>query len=188
MATTSDISRGAFIRINGELGLVLEYEHVTPNKTRAMYHVKLRNIKTSKIIEHRYRSGEKIDLVRVESKEYQYLYKEGQNLVCMDNETYEQYYIEETLLGDSIKFLKEGMNVTIGFDDTETAVYAEMPNFVELEITYTEPGIKGDTATNSLKPATLETGAEVNVPLFVGMNEKIKIDTRTQAYVERVKS
>ncbi len=187
MATTSDISRGAFLRINGELGVVLDYEHVTPNKTRAMYHVKLRNVRTGKLIEHRFRSGETIDLERVEAKEMQYIYQEGDNLTCMDNETYEQILIDSKLLGDAIVFLKEGMNITVSFDEEETPIFAEMPNFVELEITYTEPGLKGDTATNTLKPATLETGAEVKIPLFVDNGEKIKIDTRTGSYVERVK-
>jgi len=188
MATTSDISRGAFIRVNGELGMVLEYEHVTPNKTRAMYHVKLRNLRTGKLIEHRYRSGENIDLVRVQTKEFQYIYKEADALVCMDMETYEQIFIDKNLLGDEIRFLKEEMNLTVSIDDDENPIYAEMPNAVELEITYTEPGFKGDTATNALKPATLETGAEVRVPLFIKTGEKIKIDTRTGAYMERAKS
>lgn len=187
MATTSDISKGAFIKINGELGLVLDYEHVTPNKTRAMYHVKLRNVRTGKLIEHRFRSGESIDLERVETKEMQYIYQEGENLTCMDNETFEQILIDSNLLGDPIKFLKEGMTLTISFDSEEAAIFAEMPNFVDLEITYTEPGLKGDTATNTLKPATVETGAEIKVPLFVDNGEKIKIDTRTGSYVERVK-
>lgn len=187
MATTSDISRGAFIRFNGELGQVLEYEHITPNKAPAMYQVKMRNVKTGKLMQVRFASGDKIDLERVELKEMQYLYKENNALVCMENETYEQFYIEQDLIGDSIKFLKEGMIITGSFDSNETVIFAEIPNFVELEITYTEPGIKGDTATNALKPATMETGAEVRVPLFVGQGEKIKIDTRTGDYVERVK-
>lgn len=187
MATTSDISRGAFIRLNGELGMVLDYEHVTPNKTAAMYHVKLRNVRTGKLIEHRFRSGEKIDLERVETKELQYLYKDGESLVVMDNESYEQIYVQESLVGDPIKFLKEGMNLTVSIDSNEAPVYVELPNFVELQVTYTEPGLKGDTATNTLKPATLETGAEVRVPLFINNEEMIKIDTRDGSYVGRVK-
>jgi elongation factor P len=187
MATTSDLSRGAFLRVEGELGQVLDWEHVTPNKTGALYHVKLRNVRTGKLMQLRFRSGETIDLERVELKEMQFIYKEGNALVCMDNETYEQILIDEKLLGDSIRFLKEGMLLQISFDSNESPIFAEMPNFVDLEITYTEPGIKGDTATNSLKPATVETGAEVRVPLFVGIGEKIKIDTRDGSYIERVK-
>ncbi|MDX2301791.1 MAG: elongation factor P [Microscillaceae bacterium] len=187
MATTSDISKGIFLRINGELGIVTDYTYVTPNKTGAMYHVKLRNVKTGKAIEHRFRSGEKIDLERVETKELQFIYKEGNNLVVMDNESYEQSMLDEILLGDSIRFLKEGMNLVVSFDSDGIAIYAEMPNFVELEVTYTEPGLKGDTATNTLKPATMETGAEIRVPLFIDNGEIIRIDTRDGSYVERVK-
>ena len=187
MATTSDISKGAFLRVNGELGIIIDYEYVTPNKTGAMYFVKMRNLRTGKLIEHRFRSGEKIDLERVETKELQFIYREGEVLMCMDQETFEQIPIQESLIGDSIKFLKEEMILLVSFDANEEAVFAEMPNFVELEITYTEPGIKGDTATNTLKPATVETGAEVRIPLFVDIGEKIKIDTRDGSYVERVK-
>jgi elongation factor P len=187
MATTSDISKGAFIWVNNELGQVMEWEHVTPNKTGAMYHVKLRNIRTGKTMQVRYASGDKIDMERVEVHELQYIYREGNNLVLMNNVSYEQTMIDETMVGDAIKFLKEEMILLVSFNSKEEAIYAEMPNFVELVITYSEPGIKGDTATNTLKPATVETGAEVRVPLFVNTGDKIKIDTRTSAYVERVK-
>lgn len=188
MATTSDLSKGAFLRYNGELIQVIDYTHITPGKGQAQYQVKGRNMLTGKQSEIRFRSGEKIDLVRVISKEMQYLYKEGEALMCMDNETFEQLPIPENLFGDSLKFLKENMNVTIQFDENDEAINAEPPTFVEMEITYTEPGIKGDTATKTLKPATVETGAEISVPLFVDMGEMVKIDTRTGEYVERVKN
>lgn len=187
MATTSDLSKGAFLRYNGELVVVVDYTHITPGKGNAVYQVKSRNVKTGKQTEIRFRSGEKIELVRVTTREMQYLYQEGDSLICMDNETFEQIPIQTHLLGDALKFLKEGMTVTIQFDDNDEPVYAEPPTFVELEVTYTEPGIKGDTATRTLKKATLETGAEINVPLFVDMGEKLKIDTRTGEYIERVK-
>jgi elongation factor P len=187
MATTSDISKGVFIWVEGELGQVMEWEHITPNKAPAMYHVKLRNVRTGKLIQTRFHSGDKIDLERVEVHELQYIYREGENLVLMNNQTYEQMYISAAMLGDSIRFLKEEMILLVSIDSKETAISAEMPNFVELMVTYSEPGVKGDTATNSLKPATVETGAEVRVPLFVDEGTKIKIDTRTGAYVERVK-
>jgi elongation factor P len=187
MATTSDISKGVFIRVNGELGQVIDYDYVTPNKTGAMYHVKLRNVRTGKAIQVRYWSGDPIDLVRVEVREMQYIYREGTALACMDNESYEQVLIDETLLGESLRFLKEGMILQISFDSNETPIFAELPYFVELEVTYTEPGLKGDTATNASKPATLETGAEIRVPLFVNLGDKLKIDTRDGSYVERVK-
>lgn len=186
MASTSDLSRGAFIRFNGELCVVLEYEHRTPGNLRAFFQVKMRNVKSGKLVEHRFRAGEAIELVRVDIKSYQYLYKEGNSLVCMDNETFEQIYVDQELFGDSAKFLKENMNVLISFDQDQ-AIYAEAPVSAELEVTYTEPGVRGDTATKTLKQATLETGAVINVPLFIDIGEKIKVDTRTGEYIERVK-
>jgi elongation factor P len=186
MATTSDLSRGAFMRFNGELVQVLEYEHRTPGNLRAFYQVKMRNVRTGKLAENRFRAGEALDFVRVETKEFQFLYKEGDNFVLMENETYDQVYVDGVLFGDGEKFLKEGMNVTVSFDNT-TPIAAEIPSSVELEVTYTEPGLQGDTATKTLKPATLETGAEIKVPLFVNIGEKIRVDTRTREYIERVK-
>lgn len=187
MATTADISKGAFIWVEGALGQVMEWEHITPNKAPAMYHVKLRNVRTGKLIQTRFHSGDKIDLERVEVHELQYIYKDGDNLVLMNNETYEQIMLPAEMLGDSIRFLKEEMILLVSIDSNETPISVEMPNFVELVVTYTEPGVRGDTATNTLKPATVETGAEVRVPLFVDNGTKIKIDTRTGAYLERVK-
>jgi elongation factor P len=187
MATTGDIGVGSVIRYNGELCQIVEYMHRTPGNLRAFYQAKMRNLKSGKLVENRFRSGEEVEVVRIDYRMLQYIYPEGENIVCMDNETFEQIYIPESLLGDSLKFLKEGMEVKISFEG-DNPILAEAPTFVELEITYTEPGVKGDTATNTLKPATLETGAVVNVPLFVNQGEKIKIDTRTSSYVERVKA
>ena len=186
MANTSDLSKGAFIRMNGALCQVLDIVHRTPGKGQAIYQVKMRNVQTGKLAENRFRSGENIELVRVEQKDLQYLYRDDTNLVCMDNDTYEQIYVNADLFGDSLKFVKEGMNVSISFDD-ELAVSGAAPKHVELEITYTEPGIKGDTATNTLKPAEVETGVEVRVPLFCDTGDMIKVDTETGEYVERVK-
>ncbi|MFN3402506.1 MAG: elongation factor P [Cytophagaceae bacterium] len=186
MANTSDLSKGCFLRFNNELVVVLEYEHRTPGNLRAFYQVKMRNVRSGKLVEHRFRAGEDIELVRVEVKDYQYLYDDGNSLVVMDNDSYEQIPIPKELFGDSLLFMKEGMSVRISFDG-ETPVYAEPPTSVELEVTYTEPGIRGDTATKTLKPATLETGAEIRVPLFIEIGEKIKVDTRTGEYLERVK-
>lgn len=187
MATTSDISKGSFLRFNNELVVVLEYEHRTPGNLRAFYQVKMRNIRSGKLVEHRFRAGESVEIVRVEVKEMDFIYKEGENLVCMDKETYEQISIPQILFGDTLQFMKEGMVVKVSFDDNSTAIYAEAPNSVELEVTYTEPGIRGDTATKTLKPATLETGAIISVPLFVETGTRIKVDTRTGEYMERVK-
>jgi elongation factor P len=186
MANTGDLSRGCFIRYNNELVQVLEYEHRTPGNLRAFFQVKMRNIRTGKLVENRFRAGEEIEFVRVEVMDFQYLYKEADSLVCMNTETFDQVYIPEILFGESAKFLKEGINVKISFDK-DTPVYAEPPQHVELEVSYTEPGMRGDTATKTLKPATLETGAVISVPLFIEIGEKIKVDAREGTYVERVK-
>jgi elongation factor P len=186
MANTGDINVGSVIRFNGELVVITEYQHRTPGNLRAFYQAKMRNLKTGKQTENRFRSGEEVELVRVEYKMMQFIYPEGEFVVVMDNETYEQVYLNKNMLGDGVDFLKEGMELKITFEGDEP-ILAEPPVFVELEITYTEPGIKGDTATNTLKPATVETGAQIMVPLFINDGEKVKIDTRTRSYVERVK-
>ena len=186
MATTSDIGVGSFIRFNNELCLITEYQHRTPGNLRAFYQAKMKNFKSGKSVEYHFRSGEEVQLARVEYRMLQYIYAEGDNIVCMDNATFEQMEIASNLFGDGLKFMKEGMEVKVAFEN-EIAIAAEPPTFVELDITYTEPGLKGDTATNTLKQATLETGAIINVPLFCNEGDKIKIDTRTYSYVERVK-
>ena len=186
MATTQDLSRGMFLRYNGQLCQVIDYQHTMPGKGGAFYQVKMKNAITGKSIENRFRSGENIDDVRIDQVEMQYLYKDGSNLMLMNTETYEQVAVAETMLGDQMKFIKEEMVLNVYFDDGNP-IMADAPNHVVLEITYSEPGVKGDTANNPLKPATLETGAVVNVPLFVESGEKIKVDTRTGEYVERAK-
>jgi elongation factor P len=186
MATTADISVGSVIRFNGELCVILEYQHRTPGNLRAFYQARMRNIKTGKLAEYRFRSGEEVEVARLEYKELQFLYKDGNNLVLMDNENFEQTFVSEELFGDANKFLKEGMNVKVAFEGDQP-ITGEAPTFVELEITQSDPGVRGNTASNVLKPATLETGAVVQVPIFVNEGEKIKIDTRTGNYVERVK-
>jgi len=186
MATTSDVHVGTVLRINGELCVVTEWQHRTPGNLRAFYQGKMRNIRNGKILENRFRSGEEVDIARVEYKMMEYLYNDGDFLVCMDKDNFEQIPIPDSLFGSALKFLKEGMEVKVSFE-SEMPILAEAPTFVEMVITYCEPGVKGDTATNTLKPATMENGAIVNVPLFVGEGEKIKIDTRTGGYVERVK-
>jgi len=187
MATTSDISKGKYIRFNGDICKITDWQHRTPGKGVACYQAKMKKVKDGKATENRFRSGETIEIVRVETKDLQYLYEDGTAFVCMDSETFDQIPIEKELFDTGTQFLMEGDIVKVSFDDV-TPLGAEAPTHVDLTITYTEPGIKGDTATNTLKPATLETGAEVNVPLFVDSGEKIKIDTRTGEYVERVKS
>lgn len=186
MATTADISVGTFIRFNGELCQITEWQHRTPGNLRAFYQGKMRNVKNGKNMENRFRSGEEIETVRVEAKEMQYLYKEGDALVCMDNETYDQVNVPEFLFGNAAKFMKEGMNVVVQFE-SDMPIGAQAPANVELEITYTEPGVRGDTATNTGKPATLETGAEIRVPLFCEIGDTIRVNTEAGEYLERVK-
>jgi elongation factor P len=186
MANTGDIGVGTILRFNGELCAIVEYQHRTPGNLRAFYQAKMRNLKNGKLVEYRFRSGENVDVARVEFKDLQYIYQEGDFVVCMDNETYEQIHVPANLFGEGGKFMKEGMTVKVAFE-SDVPIMAEPPTFVELTVTYTEPGEKGNTATNALKIAKVETGSEVNVPLFVNDGDKIRIDTRTGAYCERVK-
>lgn len=182
MATTSDLSRGSYIRYNNELVQILDYDHITPGKGNAIYSVKCRNVKTGKQNEVRFRSGEKIELVRVELHELQYLFEEGDSLVCMNQETFEQESIPKYLFGDNIKFLQESMIVKVYFDDNNEAINAELPKHVEVVVTYTETG-----AGKTLKTAEVANGAKILVPLFIEQGEKIRINTETGEYMERVK-
>ena len=186
MSDIGDVRIGTILRYNGELCQVTEYIHRTPGNLRAFYQIKMKNLKSGKIAENRFRAGEEVEIARVEYKEMQFIYPEGSHMVVMDNETYEQLHIPAEMFGDNVKFLKEGMTVKIAFENDQPLL-AEAPTFVELAITYTEPGVKGDTATNTLKQATLETGAIVNVPLFVNTGEVVKIDTRNWSYAGKVK-
>lgn len=186
MGTTSDLRSGAYIKYNGELCQVLESQHRTPGNLRAFYQVKMRNVRTGKLTENRFRSGESIEFVRVDKKAYQFLYKDGDTLIFMDQETYDQIPIPQEAVGDAIRFLKENQEVSVNFEGP-IVLGIEMPPNVALQVIHTEPGVKGDTATNTLKPATVETGAQVNVPLFINEGDMIKVDTETGNYVERIK-
>ncbi len=187
MATTADIKNGICIEFNGDLYTIIEFQHVKPGKGAAFIRTKLKNVKTGKVLPNTFSSGAKINIQRVERRKYQYLYKDDGGYHFMHQETFDQILIEEGLV-DAPQFLLEGQEVEIMFhSETESPLYVELPPFVVLEITYAEPGVKGDTATNTLKPATLETGAIVNVPLFINQGERIKVDTRTGFYSERVK-
>ena len=186
MADTGDIGVGSVIRFNGELVQIMEYQHRTPGNLRAFYQAKMRNLKNGKQTENRFRSGEAVEVVRVDYKMMQYIYAEGEFAVVMDNESYEQTHIPMVMFGDSGRFLKEGMEVKVSFEGDEPII-AEAPTFIEAQITYTEPGLKGDTATNTLKSATIDTGTKIRVPLFMNEGDWVKIDTRTGEYVERIK-
>ncbi|TVR42428.1 MAG: elongation factor P [Bacteroidia bacterium] len=187
MATTADFRNGLCLEFNNDLYTIVEFQHVKPGKGGAFVRTRLKNLKTGKILAHTFNAGHKVNVTRVERRPYQFLYKDELGYHFMHLATFEQVSIEEHLL-DAPEFLKEGQEVDIVFHaDTETPLSCDLPPFVELEVTYTEPGVRGDTATNTLKAATLETGAVVNVPLFIDTGEKIKVDTRTKAYAERVK-
>ena len=186
MAKASEVKVGNILRFNGELVTVTEVMHRTPGKGGAFYLDKFRNIKTGKIVEARLGTDEQVEICRVETSDYQYLYAEGEALVVMDNTTYDQFNIPKALFGPAVKFLKEGMNVIVSFE-SEEPIMAQIPNHVELEITYAEPAVKGDTSSGALKTATTENGIEIKVPLFVNQGDKIKVDTRTGEYLERVK-
>ena len=187
MATTSDISKGSFLRYNNELLMVVDYDHITPGKGNAIYSVKCRNVKSGKQSEIRFRSGEKVEMVRVDAVEMQYLYMENESLICMNQETFDQIPIPKNIFSESIQYLQEGMILVIRFDDTETPVDGQLPKYVELLVTYTENGIKGDSSSKTLKPAEVEGGINIQVPLFVEMGDKLKISTETNEYMERVK-
>ncbi len=187
MATTADIRNGLCLELNNELYTVVEFQHVKPGKGGAFVRTKLKNLKTGKVLPHTFNAGHKIYPARVERRPYQFLYKDDIGYHFMHTTTFEQISIEEHLI-NAPELLKEGQDVEVVYHaDTETPLSCDLPPFVEMEITYTEPGVKGDTATNTLKAATVETGATVNVPLFINTGEKIKVDTRTKAYAERVK-
>ena len=186
MADTSDFRNGLIIRFKNDLYTITEFQHVKPGKGGAFVRTHIKNMKTGKVLDNTFRAGEGIEIVRVERRKYQYLYREGEFLVCMDNETYEQINIPIELFGDGVNYLKEGEEVEILFNGTEI-INVEIPIFVNLKVMETEPGFKGNTATGALKPAKLETGATINVPLFIEVDDILKVDTRTGEYVERVK-
>lgn len=187
MATTADIKNGMCIRFNHGLYSIVEFQHVKPGKGPAFVRTKLKNLTSGKVLDNTFTAGHKIEPVRVERRKYQFLYSDENGYHFMNQEDYEQVYIAESLI-DAPKFLKEGEVVEIVFDaEEEVPLVCELPTYVEMEITYTEPGIKGDTATNAMKPAKIETGADVRVPLFIEVGDKIKLDPRTGAYSERVK-
>lgn len=187
MATTADIKNGLCIHYNHDIYQVIEFLHVKPGKGPAFVRTKLRSLTNGKVLDNTFSSGHRIDPVRVERRSFQYLYREEAGFVLMDNETFEQVTIKEDLI-DNNNLMKEGMTVEMLINAaTEEPLTAELPATVELEVTYTEPGLKGDTATNTLKPATVETGAEIKVPLFINTGDFVKIDTRNNTYLERVK-
>lgn len=185
MASVSEFRNGMAIRMDGGIWVVQEFQHISPGNWRAMIRTRLKNLKTGRVIDQTFRMSEKIEEVRLESKDLQFLYAEDDLLHFMDPDTYDQTFISAEMLGDMRKFLKEQDHCTIYFLEGQP-VSAEMPLFCELEVTESEPGVRGDTATNVTKNAVVETGAKVQVPAFIKVGDRIKIDTRTGKYVERV--
>ena len=188
MATTADFRNGLCIEYNNNLYTIVQFQHVKPGKGGAFVRTKLKSLTTGRVIENTFTAGVKINVVRVERRPYQFLYKDDIGYHFMHNETFEQISLEEDLI-NAPALLKEGQEVEILYHtESESPLTCELPPVVELKITYAEPGVKGDTATNTLKPATLETGAQVNVPLFINEGETIRVDTRDGSYSERAKS
>jgi elongation factor P len=187
MATTSDIRNGMCIEMNNDIFQVVEFQHVKPGKGNAFVRTKLKSLTTGKVIDHTIPAGHKVDDVRVERRKHQFLYSDDMGYHFMNTENFEQVTLTQELI-EHADLLKEGQEVEILFHaEKELPLTLEMPQYVTLEVTYAEPGVKGDTATNTLKPAKVETGAEVRVPLFINQGDLIKIDTATGSYVEREK-
>lgn len=187
MATTSDFRNGLCLEMNNDVWQVVEFLHVKPGKGNAFVRTKLKSLTTGKVVENTFASGSNIDVVRVERRTYQFLYADEYGLNFMNNETFEQVTLNAEMV-DGKEFIKEGQEVDILFHaETEKPLLCELPAHIILEVTFAEPGVKGNTATNAYKNATVETGAPIQVPLFVEEGDKIKIDTRTLSYVERVK-
>lgn len=187
MASTSDIRNGLCLDYNHDIYSVVEFQHVKPGKGNAFVRTKLKSLTSGKVIDNTFPAGHKISVVRVERRKFQYLYNDDIGYHFMDNETYEQTAIEGKMI-DNARLLKEGLNVEILFHaQKEIPLTIDLPQYIALEVTYTEPGLKGDTATNAHKPAKVETGAEIKVPLFINEGDVVKVDSRTGLYVERVK-
>jgi elongation factor P len=188
MASTADFRNGLVIEFNDDLYTIVSFQHVKPGKGPAFVRTKLKSLKTGRVIDNTFSSGTKVNVARVERRPYQYLYQDDMGYYFMHLETFEQIHVQEELI-DNSEFLKEGQNVEVVVHaDTETVLSVELPQFVVVEVTYTEPGLRGDTANNALKQAKIETGSTIMVPLFVNVGDKIRIDTATRTYIERAKS
>ena len=187
MASTADFRNGLVLNYNGDLHVITAVQHEKPGKGPAFVRTKLRNIKTGRVIDNTFNAGVKVETARVEQRPHQFIYKDDYGYTFMDAATFEQIVLPDAMVPFA-DLMKEGQEVTILMHaETEQPLTAELPTTVELVVTYTEPGLKGDTATNTLQAATVETGARIQVPLFVDQDTKIRVDTRTYAYVERVK-
>jgi len=188
MATTADFRNGLVIEYNNDLYTIVQFQHVKPGKGPAFVRTKLKNLKTGRVIDNTFSSGVRVNVARVERRPYQYLYKDDMGYYFMHLETFEQIHVEGSMI-DNPEFLIEGAGVEVVVHaETETVLTVDLPQFVVLEVVYSEPGLRGDTATNTLKQAKVENGSIIMVPLFVNVGDKIRIDTRDKSYVERVKA
>ena len=186
MASTNDLKNGMVLNIDGQLWAVTEFQHVKPGKGPAFVRTKLRNVESGKNVDKTFNAGTKVETANVDKRTMQYLYNDGSNYVFMDTSTYEQTEVSPEIVGDAKNFMLENQEAIVATNDGRV-LFIELPASVELEITFTEPGLAGDSATGRTKPATLETGHEIQVPLFINQGEKIKVDTRDSSYLGRVK-
>jgi len=188
MASTADFRNGLVIEFNDDLYTIVQFQHVKPGKGPAFVRTKLKSLKTGRVIDNTFSSGTKVNVARVERRPYQYLYQDDMGYYFMHLESFEQIHVSEEMIG-SHEFLKEGQNVEVVVHaDTETVLTVDLPQSVIMEVTYTEPGLRGDTANNALKQAKIETGSTIMVPLFINVGDKIRIDTANRTYIERAKS
>ena len=184
MATTNDLKNGRTLNIYGSLWTVVEFQHVKPGKGPAFVRTKMKQVLTGKVVEKTFNAGVKVDVAVVEKRDMQYLYKDGADFVFMDTTTYDQMTIPEAVVGDAVNFLLENAEVNVAIHEGNP-LYIELPASVELEITYTEPGIQGDRSSGGTKPATVQTGIDIQVPLFIKQGEKVLVDTRDGSYLGR---
>ena len=185
MATTNDLKNGIVLNIDGQLWTVVEFQHVKPGKGGAFVRTKLKNVLTGKVVDRTFNAGLKVETATVDKREMQYLYKDGEEWVFMDTQSYEQLQVPSAVVGEMSKYLLENQNATVATHEG-VPIYIELPASVELMITYTEPGLQGDRSTGGTKPATLETGKVVQVPLFINIGDRVRVDTRSGDYMTRV--
>ena len=185
MATTNDLKNGLVLNIDGQLWTVVEFQHVKPGKGGAFVRTKLKNVLSGKVVDKTFNAGVKVDTATVDKRTMQYLYRDGDDWVFMDTTTYDQLPVANTTVGDAANFLLENQEAVVAIHEGNV-LFVELPANVELEITYTEPGLQGDRSTGGTKPATLETGAVIQVPLFIEQGTKVKVDTRDGSYLGRV--
>jgi len=184
VATTNDLKNGLVLNLDGQLWSVVEFQHVKPGKGGAFVRTKLKNVLSGKVVDKTFNAGTKVETATVDKRDMQYLYKEGTDFVFMDTQSYDQIHVPAATVGEGAKFMLENQDTVVAIHEG-TPLYVELPASVELTISYTEPGMQGDRSTGGTKPATLETGAVIQVPLFINVGDRLRVDTRTGTYIER---